>query len=51
MLRIYVSVLGDEESKRSSLEGWNGQPVISARIGQRVRLRYTQKLCSDGMAL
>ena len=44
-VKIYVSVLGDEESKRSSLEGLErATGYIRTEIGQRVRLRYTPEI-------
>lgn len=41
---IYVSVLGDEKSKRDTIEGLkNAQGYIRTEIGQKVDLRHVPK--------
>ena len=43
--KIYVSVMGDEEKVKSSLEGLNSAlGFIRREIGQRVRLRFTPEI-------
>lgn len=44
-VKIFVSVLGDEESKRHSLEALErATGYIRTEIGQRVRLRHTPEI-------
>ena len=43
--KIYVSVMGDDEQVKSSLEGLNSAlGFIRREIGQRVRLRFTPEI-------
>lgn len=43
--KIYVSVMGDEEQVKSSLEGLNSAlGFIRREIGQRIRLRFTPEI-------
>ena len=43
--KIYVSVMGDDEKIKSSLEGLNSAlGFIRREIGQRVRLRFTPEI-------
>ena len=43
--KIYVSVMGDEEKVKSSLEGLNSAlGFIRREIGKRVRLRFTPEI-------
>ncbi|NLJ34062.1 MAG: 30S ribosome-binding factor RbfA [Firmicutes bacterium] len=43
--RVYVSVLGDEESKGRTMEALKGaQAYLRTEMGKRVRLRYTPEL-------
>lgn len=44
-VKIFVSVLGDEEAKQTSLEGLErATGYIRTEIGQRVRLRHTPEI-------
>ncbi|NMB45588.1 MAG: 30S ribosome-binding factor RbfA [Firmicutes bacterium] len=44
-VKIFVSVLGDEESKKASLEGLErATGYIRTEIGQRIRLRHTPEI-------
>ena len=43
--KIFVSVMGDEEQVKSSLEGLNSAlGFVRREIGQRVRLRFTPEI-------
>jgi len=43
--KIYVSVMGDEEQVKNSLEGLNSAlGFIRREIGQRIRLRFTPEI-------
>lgn len=43
--KIYVSVMGDQEQVKSSLEGLNSAlGFIRREIGQRIRLRFTPEI-------
>jgi len=44
-VKIFVSVLGDDESKRSAMEGLErATGYIRSEIGQRIRLRHTPEI-------
>ena len=44
-VKIFVSVLGDEESRQTSLEGLErATGYIRTEIGQRIRLRHTPEI-------
>ncbi|NMB11117.1 MAG: 30S ribosome-binding factor RbfA [Firmicutes bacterium] len=44
-VKIFVSVLGDEESRRTSLEGLErATGYIRSELGQRIRLRHTPEI-------
>lgn len=44
-VKIFVSVLGDEETKRTSFEGLErATGYIRSEIGQRIRLRHTPEI-------
>jgi ribosome-binding factor A len=44
-VKIFISVLGDEETKRTSLEGLErATGYIRSEIGQRIRLRHTPEI-------
>jgi ribosome-binding factor A len=44
-VKIFVSVLGDEESRRASLEGLErATGYIRSELGQRIRLRHTPEI-------
>ncbi|NLP18722.1 MAG: 30S ribosome-binding factor RbfA [Firmicutes bacterium] len=43
--KVYVSVLGDEESKEKTMEALEGaRTFLRMEMGKRVRLRYTPEL-------
>ena len=43
--KIYVSVMGDEEKVKNSLEGLNSAlGFVRREIGQRIRLRFTPEI-------
>ncbi|HOJ11987.1 MAG TPA: 30S ribosome-binding factor RbfA [Clostridiales bacterium] len=43
--RVYVSVFGNDEKKKSAMEGLrNAAGFIRREIGQRIKLRYTPEL-------
>ncbi|NLJ24339.1 MAG: 30S ribosome-binding factor RbfA [Firmicutes bacterium] len=44
-VKIFISVLGDEETKRTSFEGLErATGYIRSEIGQRIRLRHTPEI-------
>jgi ribosome-binding factor A len=44
-VKIFISVLGDEESKKASLEGLErATGYIRSELGQRIRLRHTPEI-------
>lgn len=43
--RVYVSVLGDEETRQAGLEGLrSAQGFLQRRVAQAVRMKYTPEL-------
>jgi ribosome-binding factor A len=43
--RVFVSVMGDEEAQRATIEGLeSATPVLRAELGRRVRMKYLPEL-------
>ena len=46
--RVFVSVMGDDEARRATLEGLeSATPVLRAELGRQVRMKYLPELAFE----